>query len=491
MRSIRSASRSAARSASRSGPHVALSRPRQPVLGGGIARPATRTSSVARLVAACALAAGLVATSFAMGANGAEGAPAAAPGGQIKPKTHGHWVNTWTAMPQLTEPGNLPPAPFTQDNLNFADATLRQTVRVTVGGQQLRLRFSNGFGGAALPITKVSVALPAGGQAGVSAIQPGTSQPVTFSGRTSIVVPVGAQVVSDPLNLDLASRSNLTVTMYLAQGQASNNITSHPGSRTNSYMLAGNHVDDADLPGSATVAHWYFISGVEMWSRPTTEAAAMVGDSITDGRGSTTNGNDRWPDQLLDRLQSRPSTANIAILNQAAGGNRVLNDGLGPNALGRIDRDVLAQSGVKWMLVFEGVNDIGTAEASEAAQKQTVDDLITAFDQMIVRAHAAGIRVYGATITPFGGFTSYDDPAGLREASRQAVNQWIRTSNRFDAVVDFDQAARDPANPRQLAPALDVGDHLHMNPAGYKVLGDTVPAKLFQLKPLPPDFGFN
>jgi lysophospholipase L1-like esterase len=455
---------------------------------------ATRMPSFLRLVVAGALASGLVATSFAMGARGAAGAPAA-PGvsasGEIKPKMRGHWVNTWTAMPQLTEPGNMPPAPFTQDNLVFADATVRQTVRVTVGGQQFRLRFSNAFGGAALPITQVSVALPAGGQAGVSAIQPGTSKPVTFSGRTSIVVPVGAQVVSDPLNFDLASRSNLTVTMYLAQGQASNNITSHPGSRTNSYMLAGNHVDDADLAGSATVAHWYFISGVEMWSRHTTAAAVMVGDSLTDGRGSTTNMNDRWPDQLLDRLQSRPGTSNIAIVNQAAGGNRVLNDGLGPNALGRVDRDVLAQSGVKWLLVFEGVNDIGTAEASEAAQKQTVDDLITAFDQIILRAHAQGIRVYGATITPFGGNTPYDDPAGLREASRQVVNEWIKTSHRFDGVVDFDQVARDPAAPRQLAPAFDVGDHLHFNPAGYKALADAVPARLFELRPLPPDFGFN
>lgn len=455
----------------------------------------TRAPRLGRMAVAGAIAAGLVATSFALGAagaSGAPGAPATAPGGAVKPKMHGHWVNTWTAMPQLTEPGNLPPAPFTQNNLVFADATLRQTLRVTVGGQQFRLRFSNAFGGAALPITQVSVALPAGGQAGVSAIQPGTSQPVTFSGRTSIVVPVGAQVVSDPLNFDLAARTNLTVTMYLAQGQASNNITSHPGSRTNSYMLAGNHVDDADLPGSATVAHWYFISGVEMWSRPTTAAAAIVGDSLTDGRGSTTNMNDRWPDQLLDRLQSRAGTSNIAILNQAAGGNRVLNDGLGPNALGRIDRDVLAQSGVKWMLIFEGVNDIGTAEASDAAQKQAVDDLITAFDQIILRAHAVGIRVYGATITPFGGnVPGYDDGAGVREASRQAVNEWIRTSHRFDGVVDFDQIARDPADPQRLAPAFDVGDHLHLNPTGYKALADAVPARFFELKALPPDFGFN
>jgi lysophospholipase L1-like esterase len=166
-------------------------------------------------------------------------------------------------------------------------------------------------------------------------------------------------------------------------------------------------------------------------------------------------------------------------VNQAAGGNRVLNDGLGPNVLARLDRDVLAQSGVKWLIVFEGVNDIGTADATEAAQKQVTQDLIAAYGQIIVRAHALGIRVYGATLTPFGGNAAYDDPQGYREAARQAVNEWIRTSHRFDGVIDFDRAARDPANPRQLLPALDVGDHLHLNPAGYKVLADAVPARLF------------
>ncbi|HEX6473027.1 MAG TPA: SGNH/GDSL hydrolase family protein [Streptosporangiaceae bacterium] len=454
-------------------------------------RAAARRSPVARMVLAGALAAGLVGASSAIGAAlGAERAPSAA--GQIRPKTHGHWVDTWVSMPQLTEPGNLPPAPFTQPNVVFADATLRQTVRVTVGGQQLRLRFSNAFGGAALPITKVAIALPAGGQAGVSAIQAGTTQPVTFSGRTSVSVPVGAQIVSDPLNLDLAAGSNLTVTMYLAQGQATNNITSHPGSRTNSYMVGGDHVADADLPGAASVAHWYFLSGVEMWSKPVITGAAIVGDSLTDGRGSTTNGNDRWPDQLFDRLHAHRATSNIAILNQAAGGNRVLNDGLGPNALGRIDRDVLAQSGVTSMFIFEGVNDIGTADATAAAQQQTYDDLITAFDQMVTRAHAKGIRVYAATITPFGGnVPGYDDGSGVRDATRQAVNQWIRTSHRFDGVVDFDKVARDPAAPDRLLPAYDVGDHLHLNPTGYKALADAVPATLLEPKPLPGDFGFN
>lgn len=384
-----------------------------------------------------------------------------------------HWVNTWTAAPQLTEPANLPPPPFTSSDSVFDDSTLRQTLRVTVGGPRFRLRLSNAFGGAALPITKAAVALPAGGRAGVGAIQPGTTRPLSFDGRPSTVIPVGAQVVSDPVNMPLAPHSNLTVTMYLADGQQTTNVTSHPGSRTTSYMLAGDHVADTDVTSAATtVDHWYFISGVETVAGA--GAVAVVGDSLTDGRGSTTNGNDRWTDRLADRL------GGVAVLNQGLGGNRVLNDGLGPNALGRIDRDVLAQTGVRWLIVFEGVNDIGTADATDAAQKQTADELTAAFDQIITRAHAQGIRVYGATITPFGGNDMYDDPGGLRRAARQTVNQWIRTSGRFDAVLDFDKVARDPANPEQILPAFDSGDHLHLTPAGYKALADSVPAALLR-----------
>jgi lysophospholipase L1-like esterase len=217
----------------------------------------------------------------------------------------------------------------------------------------------------------------------------------------------------------------------------------------------------------------------------------MVGDSLTDGRGSTTNMNNRWPDQLLARLQAHRSTAGVAVLNQAAGGNRVLNDGLGPNALARLDRDVLAQSGVSWLFVFEGVNDIGTAAATEAAQKQVAADLIAAFEQIVVRPHAQGIRVYGATLLPFGGNTGYDDPAGYREAARRTVNEWIRNGRRFDAVVDFDLAARDPADPRRLRPSYDDGDHLHLNPVGYQGLADAVPDRLFRQQSRPWGFGFN
>ena len=379
------------------------------------------------------------------------------------------WMHTWVSMPQLTEPGNLPPAPFTGTSSVLVDTTLRQTVHVTVAGSRLRVRFSNAFGGAALPLTSAAVALPAGGKAGVSAIVPESSRPLTFGGRSSVVVPVGANVVSDPVDLPVSSGANLTITTYLASGQASLNLTSHPGSRTTTYLVNGNFVLSPDLSGAATVAHWYLISGVEVLGDA--PAIAIVGDSLTDGRGSTTDGNDRWPDQLFAR---RPR---IAVLNQAAGGNRVLNDGLGPNVLARLDRDVLATSGVDRMMIFEGVNDIGTAAATETAQKQVTDDLLFAFEQVVLRAHARDITAYGATITPFGGNTGYDDPDGLRERSRQAVNTVIRRGRLFDEFADFDIAARDPADPRRLNPAYDVGDHLHLNPTGYGALAAAVPLR--------------
>ncbi|MER5275577.1 SGNH/GDSL hydrolase family protein [Streptomyces sp. NPDC002809] len=443
-----------------------------------------RRSSLISLIATGAL---LAAVSPALGAGETAGADHA-PGPKER---NAHWVAAWTAMPQLTEPSNMPPAPFTQDGSVLTDTTLRQTVHVSAGGDHIRLRFSNAFGGAVLPLTKVSVALPLDGRTGTGAVQEGTTRPVTFGGSASVNVPVGSQAVSDPLDFPLAPGSTLTATVYLATGQASTAITSHPGSRTTSYLRSGDHVQDPDLPGAATTDHWYFLSGVEAWSGGTTSATAVLGDSLTDGRGSTTNGNDRWPDVLQQRLAAGGGTVRTSVVNQAAGGNRLLNDGLGPNGPARLDRDVLSQSGVDRLIVFEGVNDIGTAPATPAAQKQTADEVIAAYDQIITRAHALRIRVYGATLTPIGGNTGYDDPDGFREGARQTVNTWIRTSGRFDGVIDFDRTVRDPENPRVLRASVDVGDHLHLNPMGYRLLAGAVPARLFRPSPLPAGFGYN
>src|SRR3954469_4216907 len=404
---------------------------------------------------------------------------ASAPDPSASARQGAAWVASWAAMPQLTEPSNMPPAPYTQSASVLTDTTLRQTVHVTIGGSRIRLRFSNAFGGAPLQLTKVAVALPAGGAAGVSGVQPRTTHRVTFGGRPSVVVPTGALMVSDPVQLRVPPLSNLTITAYLAKGQASTAVTSHPGSRTTSYLAQGDQVGATDLVGATPVDHWYFISDLEVLELPRASAVDVIGDSLTDGRGSTTNGNDRWPDQLAARLQAYRPTADIAVINEAAGGNRVLNDGLGPNALARFDRDVLAQSGVDAVIVFEGVNDIGTADATPRAQQAVAADLIGAYQQMIVRAHAQDIRVYGATITPFGGNTMYDDAQGLRETTRQAVNTWIRSSGQFDAVLDFDRAVRDPANRARLLAAYDVGDHLHLNARGYGALAAAVPTWLF------------
>lgn len=391
----------------------------------------------------------------------------------------GPWVHTWVCAPQLTEPADLPPAPFTGGGLALAGATLRQTVRLSLGGRQLRLRFSNAFGREPLAITTASVALPLNGQAGTGAIRARTSRAVTFHGRPGVVVPAGAQVVSDPLPYPVAAQANLTVTTYLTDGVPDTGLTSHPGSRTSSHLLAGNHVDAVELPGAAVVEHWYLLTGVEVRATRDAVAAVVLGDSLTDGRGTTTNLNDRWPDRLLSRLQRHRDTARVAILNQGAGGNRMLNDGIGPSMLARLDRDVLALGRVGWLVVLGGINDIGTAAATAPAQKAVADELTAGYDQLVTRVHARGIQAYGGTLLPFGGNDTYDDPDGLREHTRQAVNDWLRGAGRFDEVVDFDRAVRDPQRPNRLLPAFDCGDHLHLNPAGYQALADAVPARLF------------
>lgn len=440
-------------------------------------KPRSRTP-FATVLSTCVLVLALVVTASALTA--LAGTPGPAGAATATAGSGRHWVTTWTAAPQQAEPANLPPAPYTGAKSVLVDTPLRQTVRVTTGGSRIRLRFSNAYGDTPLPLTAVTVALPQGGRAGAGAVEPGSLRRVAFAGRDSATVPVGAQLVSDPLDFTLRAGSELTVTAYTARGQESLALTSHPGSRTTSYLTHGDHTRDQDLPGATAVDHWYLLSDVEVRAAARSRAVAVVGDSLTDGRGSTTNGNDRWPDQFYDRLRSHPATSDTAVLNQALGGNRVLADGLGPSVLARLDRDVLAHGAVDWLILFEGVNDIGTADAGPGAQRAVADDLIAGYQQVVARAHARGIRVYGATITPFGGNAQYDDPAGEREATRQRVNAWIRTPGHFDAVIDFDRAVRDPAAPGRLRADLHTGDWLHLTPEGYRVLAAAVPEGLFR-----------
>jgi lysophospholipase L1-like esterase len=326
-----------------------------------------------------------------------------------------HWVGTWASSPQLGDEGNAPPPP------GFTDSTLRQVVHVSIGGKQLRVRFSNAFGTSALTMTSAHVALSAGG----SAIEPETDRPLSFHGQSAVTIPAGALSFSDPIDFGLPPLAEITVTVHL--NGAPNGFTTHPGARATSYLQAGNAVSAPDLAAPARTDHWYFLNGIDV---PTNDAGAAIvtlGDSITDGRNSTTNKNERWTDELARRLQANKNTTNIGVLNEGIGGNRLLHDGLGPNALARLDRDVLAQSGVHWLIVLEGINDLGTRKNASPPNEVpvTAQDLIAAYEQIIVRAHAHNIRVYGATILPYEGSFSFSADG---EADRQTINKWIRTS---------------------------------------------------------------
>ena len=376
------------------------------------------------------------------------------------PDQGGHWVGTWGASPQLTELKNLPPPPGLTSN------TLRQVVQVSIGGKKLCTHFSNAFGSSPLTMSSVHLALSAGG----SVIKTNNDKALTFQGKPSVTIPAGESVVSDPLDFDLAPLSDLAVTIHF--DGTSGDVTGHPGSRSTSYLQSGGSVSAAALPTAVRTQHWYILNGIDVAANNSSAAIVALGDSITDGRGSGTDKNDRWPDDLARRLQANQSTADIAVLNEGIGGNCVLHGGLGPTALSRLNRDVLSQSGVRWLIVLEGVNDIGGSRDASVAT-----NLITAYETIIEQAQARHIRVYGATILPFGG-SFYDRPG--HETAREVVNNWIRTGGRFDAVIDFDAVMRDPQNPSHLLPAADSSDHLHPNETGYQIMAKAIDLKLFK-----------
>jgi lysophospholipase L1-like esterase len=383
------------------------------------------------------------------------------------------WVESWGASQQIPEPQNALPVD------DMRDATLRQIVHLSLGGSALRVHLSNAFGTQALHFTAVHVGHPVSPKA--AAIDPTSDRALTFAGKPDVTIPPGAEYVSDPLEMPVAPLSDVAVTFHLDAPPATE--TGHPGSRSTSYYEHGDAVSATDLPDAKHVDHWYQLTGIDV--RTGSEAATVValGDSITDGHGATTNGNDRWTDILAARLQAGKKTRDVGVANQGIGGNHLLTDGLGPNALARFDRDVLAPAGVQWLIVFEAVNDLGglarTGEVSADRHTAMVENVIAAYEQIIARAHAHGLRVYGATITPYTG-SDYYHPGPWSEADRQAVNAWIRAAGHFDAVIDFDAVVRDPDHPDHLLPALDCGDHLHPSPAGYKAMGDSIPLNLFE-----------
>lgn len=383
-----------------------------------------------------------------------------------------HWVGSWASSQQIPEPNNA----LSPDDLR--DATLRQIVHLSMGGAELRVHLSNRFGVAPLVFTAVHIAEPVSRAS--AKIIPGTDKAITFFGSSEVTVPAGADYISDPVAFSAAPLSNLAITMYIQTPPARQ--TSHPGSRATSYLVHGNHVSAADLPGAKSVEHWFFISAVDVAAPENAAAIVALGDSITDGHASTTNGNDRWPDVLAQRLQDSPQTHNLSVLNLGTGGNRLLLNGLGPNALARLDADVLAQAGVRYLIVLEGVNDLGMqtreGDVPQAEHAAMVHQVEAAYQQIVTRAHAQGIEVIGGTIMPFAGSQFYH-PGPNTEADRQAINQWIRAPGHFDAVLDFDRITRDPAHPDRLAPSVDSGDHLHPSPSGYARMANAIPLSLF------------
>jgi lysophospholipase L1-like esterase len=384
-----------------------------------------------------------------------------------------HWVGSWAASQQIPETANL------LDIELLRDATLRQIVHLSVGGSGLRVRVSNAFGTQPLHLTAVHVARPV--SAASAAIDAASDKAVTFDGATDVMIPAGAEYLSDAVMMPVAALSSLAISIHYDEPPAGE--TGHPGSRATSYVAHGDLVSAVSLPDAKTVEHWYQISGVDVVAEKNGAAVVVLGDSITDGHGATTNGNDRWTDVLAARMQTDKSTRGMGLLNEGIGGNRLLLDGLGPNALARFDRDVLAQTAVRAVIVLEGVNDLGTLTrdhvASAEAHKALVGRMEGAYAQMIVRGHAHGVRVIGATILPYGRSTYYH-PGPESEADRQAVNVWIRAAGHFDGVVDFDQVMKAPAYPNAILPVYDSGDGLHPSPAGYKAMADFVSLKLLE-----------
>jgi lysophospholipase L1-like esterase len=378
-----------------------------------------------------------------------------------------HWVGTWAASPMAAK---NPDGKFGATGTD--GTTLREIVHISIGGSSVRVVLTNEFGIDPLTIGAAQIAL----SSGTSTITPTSATALTFGGRPSIVIPPGAMVISDPAALKVAPASDLAVSLFLPD-QPVNLLTLHPFADQTNYLVPGNVVSAASFDTPKTFFTWDFLKGIDVTADNKAASIVTFGDSITDGAHSTRDANARWPDVLARRLQADKKTANLGVLNQGIGGNRVLHDTTGPSALARFDRDVLAQAGVKYLVIMESINDIGHAtDPAKPYDVVTAEDLIVGLNQLAARAHTHGIKVYGATLTPFVG-AKYQSPAG--EEIRQAVNKWIRTTNQLDGVIDFDKVTTDPTHPGMFLPLDDSGDHLHPGDAGYKAMGESIDLNLF------------
>lgn len=380
------------------------------------------------------------------------------------------FVGTWTASPQ-------PPYDEGLSNKGFEDQTLRLMTRTSVGGQEVRIRLTNTYGNEPVTFDRASIGVRA--QADGAAVESNTLRQLTFGGDTAITLTPGGRVLSDPVDLQVEPEQDLAISLYTAN--ATGPTTWHQLPTKTSYVSASG--DQTDMAGgeafTTETLRWYFLDGVEVISPDTVGAIACLGNSITDGFNSTVDANAAYPDVLAERVNDRQSLRK-SVLNAGISGNRVLNDSAccGVNALARFDRDIIAQSGVTDVILLEGINDIGFSRADFGEFRSvTAAEIIDGYQQLIRRAHAKGIRIIGGTLTPFEGAGYYYEEG---EQKRQQVNEFIRTSNAFDGVVDFDKVIRDPDNPQRILPRYDSGDRLHPSDAGYKAMADAIDLTLFQ-----------
>ena len=388
------------------------------------------------------------------------------------------WVQTWGAAPLPPTPA-MGPFPATP---SFTNQTIRQTIRVSVGGPRLRLRLTNEYGTKPLAIGAARVALS--DERGN--IRPGTERPVLFSGKPTASVPVGSPYLSDPIDLPVSALASLSISIYLPEDTGP--CTCHATGLQDAFVSDTGDFTGKSFTPARTMQFRAYISGVEIESAGGGGVVVVLGDSISDGAGSTPNANQRWPDLLANRLNAK-GAAGWGVVNMGISGNRVLADGAGQSALARFDRDVLSTPGVTTVIFFEGVNDLGISygrfegplaevfKSLASGNKATAESMIAGYRQLIARARARGLKVLAATITPYGGAPYYSEEG---EAVRQAINTWIRTGGEVDGVLDFDAVIRDPARPNQIMDGFHPGDYLHGSDAGYAAMAASVDLTLFK-----------
>jgi lysophospholipase L1-like esterase len=376
-----------------------------------------------------------------------------------------HWVGTWGATPAPSEAG-----------VGFNNHTLRMNPRVSIGGDTLRVRISNAYGSGKLAIGAACIGLRDKGPAMV----PGSERALTFSGSASTTVAPGALVVSDSVKLEVKPLADLAVTLWLpGEIPPAFQITGRYARQTNYISPPGNFAAATSMPVLKITDEWFFVSGIDMLASHEAGCVVALGDSLTDANISTHDTYSRWPDQLARRLAARRGGRPLAVLNQGLGGNRILHDLRGDSGLKRFDRDVLAQSGVTHAIVMLGTNDLRNRNG-KPDEEVTAEQMIAGLHQMALRAQARGIKLYGATLTPFGNETFLPGAWNpVRESHRVAFNKWIREAGVLDGVVDFDKALADPERPTQMLPIYDCGDGLHPSDLGYCRLGDVIDLGLF------------